>query len=220
MGNALSALDLELLRLGKATEGADRLQAAFANLAGDIDAGRRDEAGRLLGSLREAVLGRAFPRVLAAQTALGEIKGRMVRVKAFEANLAPASAEHVLADVTGRIAARDISQDDPITGDKLLPRGVTASGLPSLVEPGKRAVTVKGTKAMEKALERSVFWRVPNDYKTTLTAINQGKTLLETAPKAPVTKSLRDLARALVPFEEAKEPKHLFGLKFLGGHKG
>jgi len=73
---------------------------------------------------------------------------------------------------------------------------------------------------MEKALERSVFWRVPNDYKTTLTAINQGKTLLETAPKAPVTKSLRDLARALVPFEEAKEPKHLFGLKFLGGHKG
>jgi len=77
VGNALSALDLELLRLGKATEGADRLQAAFANLAGDIDAGRRDEAGRLLGSLREAVLGRAFPRVLAAQTALSEIKGRM-----------------------------------------------------------------------------------------------------------------------------------------------
>jgi len=76
------------------------------------------------------------------------LDGDMVRVKAFEANLAPASAEHVLADVTGRIAARDISQDDPITGDKLLPRGVTASGLPSLVEPGKRAVTVKGTKAM------------------------------------------------------------------------
>jgi len=72
---------------------------------------------------------------------------------------------------------------------------------------------------MEKALGRTVFWRVPNDYKTTLTAINQGKTLFETAPKTPVAKSLRDLARSLVPFEEHDEARGLFGLKFLGGRK-
>lgn len=72
---------------------------------------------------------------------------------------------------------------------------------------------------MEKALGQSVFWQIPNDYRTTLSAINQGKTLLETAPKAPVTKSLFELARALVPFDEAKGRKGLFGLKLFGGHK-
>lgn len=72
---------------------------------------------------------------------------------------------------------------------------------------------------MEKALERSVYWRVPNDYKITLTAINQGKTLFETAPKTPVAKSVRDLARSLIPFEEPGGIKGLFGLKFLSGRK-
>jgi pilus assembly protein CpaE len=72
---------------------------------------------------------------------------------------------------------------------------------------------------MERALGQPVFWRVPNDYKTTLAAINQGKTLLETAPKAPVTRSLRELARALAPAEAAKEGKGLFGLRLLTGRK-
>lgn len=71
---------------------------------------------------------------------------------------------------------------------------------------------------MEKALGLPVFWRVPNDYKTTLSAINQGKTLLETAPKAPVTRALGELAAALSPASPAQEPKKsLFGLKFLRG---
>lgn len=70
---------------------------------------------------------------------------------------------------------------------------------------------------MEKALGQKVFWRVPNDYRTTLTAINQGKTLLETAPKAAITRSLRELARALVPAETSKAGKGLFGLRLLAG---
>jgi pilus assembly protein CpaE len=73
---------------------------------------------------------------------------------------------------------------------------------------------------MEKALAQPVFWRVPNDYKTTLAAINQGKTLLETAPKAAVTRSVLDLAQALVPAEETNKKKGLFGLKLLTGRKG
>lgn len=74
---------------------------------------------------------------------------------------------------------------------------------------------------MEKALSLPVFWRVPNDYPTTLAAINQGKTLLETAPKAPVTRSLADLARALAPpVPEQERKKGLFGLKRLTGRRG
>jgi len=73
---------------------------------------------------------------------------------------------------------------------------------------------------MEKALVQPVFRRIPNDYKVTLTAINQGKTLLETAPKAPVTKAVIELAQALVPVEETKKKTGLFGLKLLTGRKG
>jgi len=73
---------------------------------------------------------------------------------------------------------------------------------------------------MEKALSLPVFWQVPNDYPTTLAAINQGKTLLETAPKAPVTRSLAELARALAPpVPEPERKKGLFGLKRLTGRK-
>lgn len=77
VGNALSALELEIIRLGKAAEGAERLEGAFVALADDLAAGRRAEAGQLLRSLHEAVLGRAFPRMQAAQSALAEIKNGM-----------------------------------------------------------------------------------------------------------------------------------------------
>ncbi|WP_246198083.1 AAA family ATPase [Solidesulfovibrio aerotolerans] len=70
---------------------------------------------------------------------------------------------------------------------------------------------------MEKALGLPVFWRIPNDYQTTLSAINQGKTLLETAPRAAVTRSIGELAAVLAPATEAKPKKSLFGLKFLRG---
>ncbi|MEF3698167.1 AAA family ATPase [Desulfolutivibrio sp.] len=72
---------------------------------------------------------------------------------------------------------------------------------------------------MEKALGIKVFRRIQNDYKTTLAAINQGKTLAEIAPKAEVTRSIGDLARALVPPGEAKKGRGLFGLPFLSAGK-
>ncbi len=73
---------------------------------------------------------------------------------------------------------------------------------------------------MEKALGLPVFRRVPNDYQTTLSAINQGKTLLSAAPKSAVARALGDLAHALAPVEEGERKKGLFGLKLLTGRKG
>ncbi|WP_300161983.1 AAA family ATPase [Solidesulfovibrio sp.] len=73
---------------------------------------------------------------------------------------------------------------------------------------------------MEKALGLPVSWRIPNDYKTTLSAINQGKTLLDAAPKAGVTRSLADLARSLAPSPEPERKRKLFGLKLLTGRGG
>ncbi len=77
VGNSLSALDLELLRLSRALAAAPRLADAFGKLADDIRSG---DASRALGTaavLEETVLARAMPRLAAGVAALGEVKGRM-----------------------------------------------------------------------------------------------------------------------------------------------
>ena len=46
----------------------------------------------------------------------------------------------------------------------------------------------------EKSINQKIFWFVPNDYPTTMSAINQGKTLSAVAPTAEVSKNLKSLA--------------------------
>ena len=64
----------------------------------------------------------------------------------------------------------------------------------------------------EESLEHSVFWSFPNDFQTTLAAINQGKPLNAIAPKAEITKSFRNLATAFAGRDQqpAKENTSLF----------
>ena len=72
----------------------------------------------------------------------------MVKLKGFEAEAAPQGALRDVQEAYGRISARDISPDDPITPDKLMPKGATSGGLDASVAPGKRAFTIKGSKIM------------------------------------------------------------------------
>jgi pilus assembly protein CpaE len=67
-------------------------------------------------------------------------------------------------------------------------------------------------KDSEVAIDKEIFWTIPNDYRRTLSAINQGKPLSESASKAPITKSMRELACALSKREEKQEKK---GWRFL-----
>jgi pilus assembly protein CpaE len=53
-----------------------------------------------------------------------------------------------------------------------------------------------------KSIENDIFWTIPNDYRTTISAINQGQSLSQIAPKAPVTRNLEKLAQQLVNEEE------------------
>jgi pilus assembly protein CpaE len=62
-------------------------------------------------------------------------------------------------------------------------------------------------KEAEEGLHQSVFWTLPNDYRVTMSAINQGRPVSEIAPKAPITRSLRDLANALLEGEETAKKK-------------
>ena len=49
----------------------------------------------------------------------------------------------------------------------------------------------------EASIEKEIFWTIPNDYKSTVTALNRGKALVQFAPKKEITKNFIKLAAAL-----------------------
>jgi pilus assembly protein CpaE len=51
------------------------------------------------------------------------------------------------------------------------------------------------------SVKNNIFWRIPNDYKVTMSAINQGKALCDISPKAPITRNLTELAESLTGSE-------------------
>jgi pilus assembly protein CpaE len=67
-------------------------------------------------------------------------------------------------------------------------------------------------KDAEASIDKKIFWTIPNDYRTTMSSINQGKPLCQLASKAAITKSMRGLAEALIKGEAKKEKR---GWKFL-----
>jgi pilus assembly protein CpaE len=67
-------------------------------------------------------------------------------------------------------------------------------------------------KDSQASIGKEIFWTIPNDYRTTLCAINQGKPLSQVASKAPITKRVRELAYVLANREESEEKR---GWKFL-----
>jgi pilus assembly protein CpaE len=67
-------------------------------------------------------------------------------------------------------------------------------------------------KDAESSIKKKIFWTIPNDYRTTMSAINQGKPFCQSASKAAITKSMRGLAEALM---KGKEKKKKGGWRFL-----
>jgi len=62
-------------------------------------------------------------------------------------------------------------------------------------------------KEAEESINQKIFWFIPNDYPTTMSAINQGRTLLSVAPGAEVSKNLRELASRFTEREEEEKEK-------------
>jgi pilus assembly protein CpaE len=59
----------------------------------------------------------------------------------------------------------------------------------------------------EESIHKKIFWTIPNDYSTTMSAINNGKPLSEIASKAQITRNLNDLADNFAPKEENQTKK-------------
>ena len=75
-------------------------------------------------------------------------------------------------------------------------------------------------KDAAKGIGKTISWTIPNDYQKTMSAINQGKTLFQIASKAPVTRSLGQLADSLLQSEPSQEQKRWKSLLRLGLMKG
>jgi pilus assembly protein CpaE len=70
-----------------------------------------------------------------------------------------------------------------------------------------RKLTVITPKEAEESISQKIFWFIPNDYPTTMSAINQGKTLFAVAPGAEVSKNLRELASQFAEKGEKEKGK-------------
>jgi pilus assembly protein CpaE len=58
----------------------------------------------------------------------------------------------------------------------------------------------------EASFEKDIFWNIPNDYQTTVNAINKGKALAQSAPNEAITKNFRELATKLLAESEEAGP--------------
>jgi len=63
----------------------------------------------------------------------------------------------------------------------------------------------------EAGIGQAIFFSIPNDYKTTMAAINSGKPLPELAPQSPIAGSILELSQKLIPLEY-KETKKRWSL--------
>ncbi|MBI5589800.1 MAG: AAA family ATPase [Deltaproteobacteria bacterium] len=69
-------------------------------------------------------------------------------------------------------------------------------------------------KDAEASIGTKIFFTIPNEYDATMAAINNGKPLLELAPKSQITKTFLDLAASLSNSKagEVKKKSMFFGL--------
>jgi pilus assembly protein CpaE len=61
-------------------------------------------------------------------------------------------------------------------------------------------------KDAETSFEKEIFWTMPNDYQTTVNAINEGKSLAQFAPRKAIANNFRKLATKLGSESEKADP--------------
>jgi len=58
---------------------------------------------------------------------------------------------------------------------------------------------------IEKTIHQPIYWKIPNDYKNTMNAINEGRPVVDYAPRTSVSKCILDLAKTLLPQDEKQK---------------
>ncbi|MDP3936878.1 MAG: hypothetical protein Q8R92_01935, partial [Deltaproteobacteria bacterium] len=71
-------------------------------------------------------------------------------------------------------------------------------------------------KQAEKVLNYPIFWKLPNDYPTTIASVNEGELINKVAPRSDLHRSMLGLTAELTGLDVArKAPRGVFG-KLLG----
>jgi pilus assembly protein CpaE len=65
-------------------------------------------------------------------------------------------------------------------------------------------------KEAEENINSEFFWTIPNDYRTTMSAINQGRPLYEISPRSEITRKISGLADTILYGEKKVEKKGWF----------
>jgi pilus assembly protein CpaE len=68
---------------------------------------------------------------------------------------------------------------------------------------------------MEKSIGQGIFWQIPNDFQTTMNAINQGKDLFSIAPGSEISKNFRKLSTLFIKESAPKGSRNGFWGKLL-----
>jgi pilus assembly protein CpaE len=68
----------------------------------------------------------------------------------------------------------------------------------------KSEISIQDAK---KGIGHDLFWIIPNDYVTTMSAINNGKPLSVIAPRSKIVKSFEEMAEIMFPMEVAESKK-------------
>ncbi len=76
--------------------------------------------------------------------------------------------------------------------------------------------SVISLKEAEEGIEKRIFWQIPNDFQTTISAINQGKTLAAVTRKADITQNITELvSKVTLMADTQKAKKGFMGWQFL-----
>jgi pilus assembly protein CpaE len=68
----------------------------------------------------------------------------------------------------------------------------------------KSEITLQDAK---KGIGHDMFWIIPNDYGTTMSAINNGKPLSKIAPKSKIVKSFKEMVEIMFPRDKSESKK-------------
>jgi pilus assembly protein CpaE len=67
----------------------------------------------------------------------------------------------------------------------------------------------------EKSIDQGIFWQIPNDFQTTMSAINQGKDLFSIAPGSEISKNFKTFSTLFIDDTTPKETRNGFWGKLL-----
>jgi pilus assembly protein CpaE len=65
-------------------------------------------------------------------------------------------------------------------------------------------------KDAASGIEKEIFCLIPNDYQTTMTAINQGKPIQVVAPNSAISRSFEELAGSFLPAQKKEKKRKWF----------